>query len=99
MSRAYEMEALKLKYEKQSPCIVTVEIALDPDPDARVKNGLSFGSFGHTHVYGKMTEVQRHKFIFHIERYIKLMFDESEAAVKFRQEWDMIQDEIDEYGK
>lgn len=98
MSRAYEMEALKLKYERQSPCIVTVDIALDPDPDARVKNGLSFGSFGHTHIYGKMTEGQRRKFIVHIERYIKLMFDKSEAAVKFRQELDRVQDEIDEHG-
>ena len=88
MTKSYELEALEMKYEHQKPSIVTVSIELNQDTNARVKDLGKFGSFGYTKIYGNMTEMQRMKFILHIEHYIKLLFEEAEADVKFRQEWD-----------
>jgi hypothetical protein len=56
MTKSYELEALAMKYEILTPSIVTVKIEPDPDPDARCKTLMSFGSFGYAKVYGGMTE-------------------------------------------
>lgn len=42
-----------------------------------------------------MTSHQRDKFLMHIKKYAALLMKEAEDEIKFRDEWDKGQDEID----
>jgi len=82
--------------QSQAPTMITISIGIDPSPDENSKLlGASGSGSGYIKVFGKMTERQRNKFLMHMRGYAELLMKEFEAEIRFRDEWDSGQDEID----
>jgi len=76
--------------------MLTKIIIIDQSPDENSKLlGASGSGSGYIKVFGKMTERQRNKFLMHMRGYAELLMKEFEAEIRFRDEWDSGQDEID----